>query len=179
VKILDFVGNSRHKLVTSADVLGGLYPDEVVQKATEKLQSEGGDVVQALVEAEKEYAVEIEQRREIQAKQVTYSSRRIDPFGILDVVAPREPGWHKGRMPTHKQKSALEKFGLEFHKVDKLSFHEASSLMDGLIKRSQSGLASYKQCRLLKKHGVNTSELTRSRAGELITRLANNNWAHL
>ena len=179
VKILDFVGNSRHRLVTSADVLGGKYPDEVVEKATEKLAASGGDVVRALEQAEVEYAVELEERRQIKAKEVKYNARRIDPFGVLDVVAPREPGWHKGRQPTHKQKVALEKFGLEMYKVDKMSFHEASSLMDGLIKRSKSGLASYKQCRLLKKHGVDTVGLDRNRAGELITRLASNGWRHL
>jgi hypothetical protein len=160
-------------------VLGGKDPDEVVEKATEKLAASGGDVVRALEQAEVEYAVELEERRQIKAKEVKYNARRIDPFGVLDVVAPREPGWHKGRLPTHKQKVALEKFGLEMYKVDKMSFHEASSLMDGLIKRSQSGLASYKQCRLLKKHGVDTSELDRNRAGELITRLASNGWRHL
>jgi len=180
ITILDFVGNSRHKLVTSADVLGGKFPDEVVEKAKDKLArgESGGEVTRALQEAEVEYAVELEERRSIQAK-VQYTSRAINPFGIIDVVAPREPGWHKGRLPTYKQKQALERFGLESHKIERLSFHEASSLMDGLVGRVKNGLATYKQCRVLKKHNVETKDLTRDQASQMIDRLAKNGWTHL
>ena len=179
IKILDFVGNSRHKLITSTDVLGGKYPDEVVELAKEKLATDGGDVLRALEEAEVKYATELEERRKIVATTVKYDARRADPFGVLDVVPPREPGWHTGRMPTHKQKEALAKFGVEWHKIDKLTFHGASTLMDSLIGRSQDRLASYKQCRLLKKHGLETKEMTRQEAGGLIDRLAKNGWTHI
>ena len=179
IKILDFVGNSRHKLITSTDVLGGKYPDEVVDLAKEKLAEDGGDVIRALEEAEVAYATHLEQRREIVARQVSYDARRADPFGVLDVVPSREPGWHKGRMPTHKQKEALAKFGVEWHRIEDLTFHGASTLMDSLIGRSKEQLASYKQCRLLKKHGLATKEMSRQEASGLIGRLAKNNWAHI
>jgi len=179
IKILDFVGNSRHKLITSTDVLGGKYPDEVVELAKEKLAEDGGDVLRALEEAEVAHATHLEQRREIVARQVSYDARRADPFGVLDVVPSREPGWHKGRMPTHKQKEALAKFGVEWHRIEDLTFHGASTLMDSLIGRSKEQLASYKQCRLLKKHGLATKEMSRQEASGLIGRLAKNNWAHV
>jgi len=179
IKILDFVGNSRHRLITSADVLGGKYPDEVVDLAKEELEKAGGDVMRALEEAEVKHATLLEERRKIVATSVRYDARRADPFGILDVVPSREPGWHKGRMPTHKQKEALAKFGVEWHKIDDLTFHGANTLMGSLIGRSKEQLASYKQCRLLKKHGVDTKELSRQQASGMIDRLAKNNWTHI
>tara|TARA_R110001583_G_scaffold35478_2_gene117959 strand:+ start:42 stop:692 length:651 start_codon:yes stop_codon:yes gene_type:complete len=179
IRILDFVGNSRHRLITSADILGGKYPDEVVDLAKEELEKAGGDVMRALEEAEVKHATLLEERRKIVATSVRYDARRADPFGILDVVPPREPGWHKGRMPTHKQKEALAKFGIESHKIDDLTFHGACTLMDSLIGRSKGELASYKQCRVLKKHGVDTKELSRQQASGMIDRLAKNNWAHI
>jgi superfamily II DNA or RNA helicase len=179
VKILDFVGNSRHKLITSTDVLGGKYPDEVIDLAKEELAKDGGDVIRALQEAEVKHSTHLEERRKIMAAGVKWDARRADPFGVLDVVPSREPGWHKGRMPTHKQKEALAKFGVEWHKIEDLTFHGANTLMGSLIGRSKEKLASYKQCRLLKKHGLATKEMTRQEASSLIDRLAKNNWKHV
>jgi hypothetical protein len=179
VTILDFVGNSRHRLITSTDVLGGKYPDEVVDLAKEELEENGGDVLRALQEAEVKHATHLEERRKIVATGVKWDSRRADPFGILDVVPSREPGWHKGRMPTHKQKEALAKFGVEWHKIEDLTFHGANTLMGSLIERSKERLASYKQCRLLKKHGMATKTMTRQEASSLIDRLAKNDWKHV
>ena len=179
IKILDFVANSRHRLITSTDILGGKYPDEVVDLAKEELEKSGGDVMRALEEAEVKHATLLEERRKIVATSVRYDARRADPFGILDVVPSREPGWHKGRLPTHKQKEALAKFGVEWHKIEDLTFHGASTLMDSLIGRSKEGGASYKQCRLLKKYGVDTKELSRQQASGMIDRLAKNNWTHI
>lgn len=179
VRVLDFVGNSRHKLVTVADVLGGKYPDEVVGKAKELIAGAGEfGVVEALAEAEEIHHTELEERRQIQAK-VKYQSQAVDPFGVLQVVPAREPGWHKGRQPTHGQIRALLKFRIEKHKIEKMSFHQASQLIDGLIQRAEGKLATYRQCKMLQKHGVDTKDLSFSRAGDLISRLAANKWTHL
>ena len=82
-------------------------------------------------------------------------------------------------MPTHKQKEALAKCGVEWHKIEDLTFHGANTLMGSLIERSKERLASYKQCRLLKTHGLATKEMSRQEASSLIDRLAKNDWKHV
>lgn len=93
---MDFVGNSRHKVVTSADVLGGDYDLEVIERAKKNMdpQSDDGDpdsedgerrpadVIDQLRKARAELLLEKEQeaRRHIRA-QVRYSADEVDPFG--------------------------------------------------------------------------------------------------
>ena len=181
IQILDFVGNSRHKLMTSTDVLGGKYPDEVVERA-KKIAAEtsesSGDVQMDLEKAQEQLDSERRQREKIQAT-VKYSSREVDVFGVLDVVPVREPGWHKGRQPTARQVQALLKFRVEDHKIERMSFHQASQALDSLIKRSERKFCTYRQAKILKKHGVETKALTFEAAGGLITRLKNNGWRNL
>jgi len=131
-----------------------------------------------LQKAALDVAKRVERRRKIQAK-ANYRRRDVDPFNVIGVVATREPGWHQGREATEKQKSALEKFGVELHTIDRMSFWEASKMMDNLIERSTKKMATYKQCKLLKRFNVVTDSLTFGRAGQLITRLKGNGWKYL
>ena len=180
VHVLDFVGNSRHPLISSLDILGGQYPDEVVAEAKKKLEESGGEesaedlLAATVVEREKRVL-----RRQAIRSKASYKQTSVDPFDVIGVISIREPGWHAGRQPTEKQKSALEKFGVEPHLVDRMSFWNASKMMDNLIDRSTKKMATYKQCKLLKKHKVDTASLTMGRAGQLITRLKQNGWRYL
>lgn len=181
IHVLDFVGNSKLPLISSLDILGGQYSDEVVQEAKKKLQADGESCLEAsqlLKETSVEVAKKIEKRKQIQSK-ASYRRREIDPFNVIGVVATREPGWHAGREPTEKQRTALEKFGVEPYVVDRMSFWQASKMMDNLVQRSQQKMATYKQCKLLKRHKVHTDNLTFARAGQLITRLKRNGWRYL
>ena len=182
VHILDFVGNSRHPLISSLDVLGGSYDDEVVAMAKKKVEEDGREIDENVSEILAQTAIHreklLEKRRSIRAK-ATYKRKEVDPFRVVGVVSVREPGWHKGRQPTEKQRTALEKFGVENYVVDRMSFWQASSMMDSLVKRSTQKLATYKQCKLLQKHNVATKHLTFDRARGLITRLRNNGWKYL
>ena len=182
IHVLDFVGNSRHPLISSLDILGGQYQDEVIQEAKKKVENNDGlleqDVSEFLKETSAEVALKIEQRKLIKAR-ASYKRRDVDPFDVIGVVATREPGWHKGREPSDKQKNALEKFGVEPHVVDRMSFWEASKMMDNLVTRSQAKMATYKQCKLLKRHRVHVENLTFGKAGQLITQLKRNGWRHL
>ena len=182
VHILDFVGNSRHPLISSLDILGGQYPDEVVQEAKKKIEKSDAPTEQDISELLQDTSIQvsrrIEKRKQIRSK-ASYKRREIDPFDVIGVVATREPGWHKGRELTEKQNDALEKFGVEPYLVDRMSFWEASKMLDNLISRSRQKMATYKQCKLLKRHKVRTDNLTFGRAGELITRLKRNGWKYL
>src|SRR5512136_2659531 len=69
--VVDFVGNAgKHKLVTSADILGGKVSEEALERAVKRVSMAGGPVnmTEALDEAEAELR---EQRRLVHAYQVS------------------------------------------------------------------------------------------------------------
>ena len=181
VTILDFVGNSRHNLASAVDVLGGIYPEAVVEKAHDLIrdsQDAGGvSVADALKEAEEVVALERKERERIKAK-ANYRVEELDPFSSLDVVARREPGWHRGRMATSKQKDALRRFKIEEGHLGEMTFWKAHQLMDKLVARSKEGRCTYKQAKLLKKFGENT-ECSFEEASTAIDKIAKNGWRPL
>ena len=154
--VLDFVGVSQHSLIHAADVLGGKYPDEVVARAKRKINKGEKDVQRALAEAEEDEERDRKLRmRQAVRSEVSARRVRIDPFAVLNIVSTREPGWHKGRQPTHRMAEALRKFKIDEDVIGKLSFHKASQLLDRLIGRVKQSLCTYKQARLLAQHGFN------------------------
>lgn len=188
IQLIDFVGNSRHPLMSSYDILGGRYPDEVVERAKKNGldAEENGDVLGGLEVAQKELILEeaerrkraMERRKRLTATS-TYKATKINPFGTLGLVPAREPGWHKGRQPTDRMKRALRKFKIEDREIAKMSFVQASTMMDGLVKRCQKNLASYKQCKLLAKYGEDGVNMSFSDASSTIDKIAKNGWKAL
>jgi superfamily II DNA or RNA helicase len=180
VLIIDMVGNSgKHKLITSADILGGKYPEEVIAKAKAKAESQAVDMRQALEEAAEELAKEREeqQRREaakraqVKAK-ATYSTRKVDPFDILDLQPHRDTGWDTGKPLTEKMVEFLEQRGVN---TGDLSYAEAGRLINEIKRRYETGECSYKQAKLLKKYGLPTNA-KRTEAKEWIDAIAANGW---
>ena len=177
MEIVDFVGNSgRHKLIHAADILGGKYSDEIVELANRNAerQDKPVDIASELAQAERE----IDRRRREREEAATradiklrsrYTTSKIDPFDVLDIVPGREPGWHKGRMPTEKMKKCLENFGVT---ADDLSFSRAHQLIDKLIKRAQAQKATFKQVRLLRSKGIDATEMTMPEATAAISEIA-------
>lgn len=175
VTILDFVGNSRHELISTADILGGKYSDEVVALAKERQKEGERDTVKALDEATMELRRrELERRKQVQAR-ADFQRRKLDPFEVLGVVATREPGWHKGRKPTAKQVATLKKFKVPDTDIAKFSFHQASQMLDKLIAGIQSGSATYKQKAILHKHGFHT-DVSFEQARATIDKIAGSRW---
>lgn len=192
--MLDFVGNSgRHKLVCTADILGGEESDAIVEWATQsaKAKSRAGQPVDMQEELEKAReeqerqlaekhkreaaaAAAAEKRKNIVAA-AKFSTKSINPFDIFDIVPKREPGWHKGRKATPGQSSALTKFGVDADTIANLSFCQASQMMDTLVKRRQQNLCSVKQAKILGKYGYSTDS-TFPQAKQIIDALAANNW---
>ncbi len=182
MEVIDFVGNAgRHKLIHAADILGGRYSDEIVELATRNAErsSKPVDIASELVKAERE----IERRRRLKEEAALranlklrsrYSTSKIDPFSVLDVIPCREPGWHKGRPPTVKQLALLEKFGVT--PPENLTFVHASQLIDTLIKNRQAGRPTFKQSALLRRYGYRPEQMTFKQAGEIIDQLAANGW---
>jgi type I site-specific restriction endonuclease len=181
VLVLDFVGNSgRHKLINVADVLGGNYDDETVEKASaaaakKSRAGQSADIAAELEEAERLKEIERKRRQHVVAK-ASYQSREISPFDRLDIAPPRrEPGWHKGRKPTPGQLAALRKFKVAEKEIVKLSFCQASSLLDGLVRRAEQGLCTVRQAELLAKFGY-PADITFEAANKLIDKIKQNGW---
>jgi superfamily II DNA or RNA helicase len=183
--ILDFVGNSgRHKLVCTADILGGKESDEVVDRARNNASKKGRPVNMAeeLEEAREQLIEELRKKRAAEeasraalVARAKYKTMKVSPFDVFDLLPRREPGWHKGRSPTEGQVAALRKFKVSDSEIRDLSFSKASQLLDTLVTRSKSDLCSYKQAKLLSSYGLKT-DVSFQEASQVIDRLKRNGW---
>jgi superfamily II DNA or RNA helicase len=176
--IVDFVGNSgRHKLMTTADILGGNYSDEEVSKAARKAESscEPVDMSEALEQARREID---EQKRREAAKRAAivckakYSSTSVDPFDVFQIHKAPERGWDKTRKLSPKQLEILQNQGI---RTEELSYSEGKQLLNEIFRRWDRDLPSFKQTKMLAKFGY-TGPIKRDQAKKLIDRIAANGW---
>ena len=177
--VVDFVGNAgRHKLITSADILGGKVSEEALERAVKRVSTAGGPVnmTEALDEAEAELR---EQKRLAEAARraglvatARFTTQSVDPFDVLhlDPVKPR--GWDAGRQLTEKQRSMLAKQGIN---PDRVSFAEARQLIGEIFRRWDGKLCSFKQAKVLRKYGYDT-QVSFAEASGIIDGLARNGW---
>lgn len=180
VLVIDFTGNSgRHKLVTTADILGGNYSDAIQEAALRAAKRKGGpvNIIDEMKKAEQAERLrrqweEAERRRHVTAK-VQFSSRNVDPFNVFDLQAVREPGYYKGQMATESQKKYLENAGIP--DVGKLTKWEASRLAGEVTARRQQGKCTYKQAKLIAQFGY-SKDSTFAEATAIITALKANGW---
>jgi len=176
-EIIDFVGNSgRHRLITTADILGGNYSDKVVARARAKAEEADGaavDMAEALVSAEQELAEARERARRaaIRAK-ARYSCQVVNPFEVFHIEPWRERGWDKGRQPSERMLALLERNGID---TRSLTFTQANQLVGEIIHRYETEQCSYKQARLLARFGYPT-DVPFAEASNLIDALAKNGW---
>lgn len=181
--VVDFVGNSgRHKLMTTADILGGKSSDEAIERANAKAKKTGKALNMAEALEEEELAL----RREAEAKRLKeaarrariigkaqFSSRSINPFDVFQLEPARERGWDKGKSLSEKQLNLLRKQGID---PAEMSYAQGRQVISEMFRRWDGKLATLKQCNLLKKHGYETKDLSMADAGKLIDGLAKNGW---
>jgi len=176
-QIIDFVGNSgRHKLITTADILGGNYSDEVVDRARAAAETANGaavDMAELLADAEKTIAEERERARRAALRvRARYTSQVVDPFDILHIEPWRERGWDTGRQPSAKMLALLDRNGID---TKGLTFTQAKQLVGEIIHRYEEKQCSFKQARLLSRYGYPT-DVPFAEASRLIDALAKNGW---
>lgn len=194
-EIVDFVGNAgRHKLITTADILGGNYPDEgeeccgqtldtVVERAKKNTEGKSGipaDVITELRRAERE--IKEEKRRLLEERErkkvivnAKYSTATVNPFDRFDLTPRRVPAWHRGRPPSEKMMNYLERNNID---PAGLSFTHASQLVQHIMDTKAKAPCSEKQARVLKKYGF-SPELTGKQASVIIQKIADNQWSPL
>jgi superfamily II DNA or RNA helicase len=155
-EVVDFVGNSgKHKLCTSADVLGGKVSDEAIAVAVQRVRDAGGpvDMAKALdqAQAEIDLARQIEAaRRAAMVARAKFTATRVDPFDTFDIQPVRERGWDVGRKLSDKQMAQLMKNGID---PTEMPYGQAQQLLDEIFRRYDAKLASFKQTKLLKRNG--------------------------
>ena len=176
--VLDFVGNSgRHKLITTADILGGNESDEVIglahaQAAKKSAAGERTNMRAEIEAAKRAIAARLAERRKQVIVKAQYSTQKISAFDVLDITPQREPGWHKGRRPSAKMLAILDKQGIP---TANISFVHAGQIIGKLKERWAKKLCTYKQAKLLQKFGY-SSDVTMPEATKIIDALAKNKW---
>lgn len=182
--IIDFVGNSgRHKLMTTADILGGKVSDEVIEAAVKRARQQGGKVRMDKAIEEEEKRIEERKKREqeeiakkekLKAK-AKFSSSKIDPFDIFQVKPTTPRGWDRAKSISKKMKDMLERSGIK--NVDELGYAKAKQLCGTIIDRWNKNLCSFGQAKLLTKFGYEKAgEMTFQQAKATIEAVKNNGW---
>ncbi len=177
--VVDFVGNAgKHKLVTSADILGGKVSEEALELAMERTLKAGGPVkmAEALDEAEAELQ---EQKRLAEAARrarlvatARFTTQTVDPFDVLHLDPVKARGWDNVKQLTEKQRSLLAKQGIN---PDNLSFAQGKQLISEIFRRWDGKLCSFKQAKVLRKYGYDT-DVSFKVASAMIDALAKNRW---
>ena len=178
-EIIDFVGNSgRHKLMTTADILGGNVSDEAIERAVERAKNEGGALRmdKLLDEEEEKLKAEKEERRLAEEAQkarlvakVKWTAQSVNPFDVLDLTPWKERGWDRGKALSDKQRAVLLNRGID---PDKMPYSQARHLISEIFKRN---LCTVRQGNLLKKYGFDPN-VSFDDAKKTIDELAANGW---
>lgn len=162
--IIDFVGNSgKHKLVTTLDILGGKEIDDLedeVRRAVKKSCESAEDGLDVLEEMEltRKAILERKAKAEKHRKMITATAKfvafSIDAFDIFDIDRPSKLGLgaFDRRHLSFKQRELLRN-KLKAN-PDTLSYADGKALIDEYFYRINSGLASFAQTKVLKKHNI-------------------------
>jgi len=162
--ILDFVGNSKHRLVGPVDALAGHDLDDAVIESLGDLDGQM-ELEDVLVHAELEAA---SKRARLGLIAIAhFRTKEIDPF-LGDFMPPLDLTSPAAKKPaTDKQLAALEKAGIAKSPTG-LTLGEASQLLDAITARRVAGLCTIPQARLLERLGADTKGMSMARASQLM-----------
>ena len=183
VVVLDFVGNSgRHKLISTLDILGGLYPEDVKALALAKIKASGESkgIKEALKESEEEIRARIEKSRlEEEARKarivadVKYSLKTVNPFDLFDISPSGREMSDFGKELSLKQRHYVRLMGVD---PDRIGYTDGSKLVKEFFRRSEAGLCTAKQANILKRFGYDVKRMSKHDASRAIDALIKNNW---
>jgi superfamily II DNA or RNA helicase len=174
--VLDPVGNSgRHKLVCTADILGGKVTDKVKQFAIKLADNAARPIsmTDALVEAEKMEQAELLKRKALEearkAKLVAranFSMQEVSPFDVFNISPVKPRAIDTGRVLSTKQRNILLKNGVN---PDALPYAQSRQLLNEMFSRWGKNYCGLKLARQLRKKGlpinVTTEEAVRHLRG--------------
>lgn len=169
--VLDFVGNSRHRLAGPEDALAGRDLTEAEKRAAAEMMADEQRELGAVLDHAADEARNVLSRRKI-ALLVHYRATEIDPYlgrlSVPDSPWAREPA-------SSSQIDAIERAGLA-RPPEGLTKGEASAILGGIQAQRQLGSATVPQRRLLAKFKLDVGGMTFDRANELIAALKRGSW---
>jgi superfamily II DNA or RNA helicase len=174
--VLDFVGNSKHQVVSATDVLGGNYDVDVRSAADEIIGVRGkANVQDALRKAKAGLLLEAEEVRRrpmrdaVTGAQIGYRLVDADPFGGADFAGPATTT--RGGS-TDSQVAALVNLGVS--RADALGYSkkQAGAVIDSLREKR----CTERQAKTLAKFGYDPREFNAQTASAQIQEIADNGW---
>lgn len=179
--IIDFVGNAgRHKLMSSADILGGNVSQEAVDNAVKSAKQAGGavrmnellDDEQAKIE--RAAAAELKRQEEIAARaklvaKSQFTTIVVNAFEKYDITPKKANPWDERFPLSPKQIDVLKRDGVD---INGMSMTHKKQLFQKIIKT-----ASEPQKKVLRRAGYDVSTIDRSGASKIIDALAKNGWS--
>ena len=167
--VLDYVGNSRHKLVTCVDALAGRYRTAVLDRARQIAEYKGGGSAEDNIEeAKAELVSEIvrQVRRQFMPRAV-YETEHVSPFDHQQAgSAPRELTTMRGGA-TDGQVNFLIKLGVPHEQALRYGFRQAGAVINSLkAKRCTVG-----QARFLERHGLDPAAFNVASASQKIDQI--------
>jgi superfamily II DNA or RNA helicase len=183
VLLLDFLWNTeKHELCRPACLIA--ESEDVAAKMTEKLNESGKPEELEVLEQEASEDVVSDREAALADKLAAMKKRKrrlVDPLQFEMSIQAEDLsgyvpsfGWEMGPA-TKKQLDALEKFGVFGDEIENAG--KAKLILDKLIKRKESGLATPRQIRLLESRGFqHVGTWTFAAATKLIGRIAARGW---
>jgi len=180
--LLDFVGNSgTHKLITSADILGGNVSEEAVKEAVQMMLRTGRPQKVAELLEEKEKEIE-ERKKQAEARKakiivpVKFKSESVDPFDMLQLRPAVQRGWDQGKVLGEGSKRLLRNaMGID---PDKLDYAKGMQLVKEFYRRKENKLATMGQVKWLKKFNLDIN-MSFDQARACMDALKQNHWRGL
>lgn len=159
VLVLDFTSNSKkHRLVRAIDI----YEGEIAEDELEII-NEIADEQAEPVTLEQLMVLSAERLRQ-RAEEVRYEMLRADPFSAA-LLKGSGPG--SGR-PNEAQVKALLGHGIQPQTIAAITYGCAETMIASLELRKSMGLATAPQARLLRRYGIDATNVTKADAAKII-----------
>jgi|HubBroStandDraft_6_1064221.scaffolds.fasta_scaffold75915_2 superfamily II DNA or RNA helicase len=175
--VLDFVGNTKHEVVTATDVLGGNFDVDIRDGADEIIGSQGvANVRDALTKARASMLLEMEERRRkplrnvVQKVEVPYQIGDVGKFGGHHANGSVTKTSRGGA--TDGQVTALINLGVQREAAEGYGRKQASAVINALRQKR----CTIKQAATLSKHGYDPKDFNSDTASEQIQKIADNGW---
>jgi len=184
--VLDFVGNTKHKLANIGDILGGTFDDQVKRLAMDLAKLEPGAVDMRELLKKAEQILDEQRAKKFQRgngrERLLQALWQLNPHpfdvlgldrSIAETSVSKEDAY--GRVPIEAA-NTLEQYKLKPHEIKRLTNKEQVMLARVIVARGRRGLCSYAQARLLYRFGYDANVNTRV-AGMMLDRVkVNDEW---